>query len=150
MRKFDLLFRDKILKEKEIEHLNTTLINLKTELRDTKDKSGSELTSLRNSFSQEKNIMNKKLEEANLQISQSNIKIMSQEQKNESDNKNFKRLVREFEKQLEDKTSDYSNLRAQYDSIVKEYKEESDQWLETQSENTKNLALQKQKVNHQF
>lgn len=134
------------MREKEIEHLTETLSSLKQELKETKDRSAQELSSLRNAFSQEKNALGKRLEEANLTISQNNIKIMSLEQSLDSEAKNSDRVKRELEKYLAEKQSDYAAVKAQLEGLAKEYKEESDKWLETHNEDSKNLALQKQKV----
>lgn len=134
------------MREKEIEHLTETLSSLKQELKETKDRSAQELSSLRNAFSQEKNALGKRLEEANLTISQNNIKIMSLEQSLDSEAKNSDRVKRELEKYLAEKQSDYAAAKAQLEGLAKEYKEESDKWLETHNEDSKNLALQKQKV----
>jgi septal ring factor EnvC (AmiA/AmiB activator) len=99
--------RDKILREKEIEHLNDTLSNLKHELKETKERSSHEISSLRSSFTQEKNALAKRLEESNLTISQNNVKIMSLEQSLDSEIKNCERVKRELEKYLTEKQADY-------------------------------------------
>lgn len=138
--------RDKILREKEIEHLNDTLSNLKHELKETKERSSHEISSLRSSFTQEKNALAKRLEESNLTISQNNVKIMSLEQSLDSEIKNCERVKRELEKYLTEKQADYVAVKGQLENLAKEYKDESDKWLETHNEDSKNLALQKQKV----